>query len=190
MIYLSLVFSLQFRLIVHLFGSRSTADPDSKHWSKWSRSPAPWFYKNSVPPSFSTIISFFTPYWLESTPSAKLPRPKFTNLGLYQAYTDDDTGTDSSWKKRAKFVILFTAGGCSSTPQQAQRQIKSSFTLFWQFYFVAGIYLYQCLDWRPDIEDGYRYQISGRIFWSKFIFLLKKYAINKETRCNASFFFF
>jgi len=36
----------------------------------------------------SVIISFFTPYWLESTPSAKLPRPKFTNLGLWHACFD------------------------------------------------------------------------------------------------------
>ena len=30
------------------------------------------------------IISFSTPYWLQSTPSEKLPEPKFTNLGLWE----------------------------------------------------------------------------------------------------------
>jgi len=30
-------------------------------------------------------VSFFTPYWLQSFPSPKLPNPKFTNLGLWHA---------------------------------------------------------------------------------------------------------
>jgi len=30
-------------------------------------------------------VSFFTPYWLQSFPSPKLPSPKFTNLGLWHA---------------------------------------------------------------------------------------------------------
>ena len=31
-----------------------------------------------------SLLSFFTPYWLQSFPSPKLPSPKFTNLGKPQ----------------------------------------------------------------------------------------------------------
>ena len=27
------------------------------------------------------MVAFFSPYWLQSVPSEKLPEPKFTNLG-------------------------------------------------------------------------------------------------------------
>ena len=27
------------------------------------------------------LVAFFSPYWLQSVPSEKLPEPKFTNLG-------------------------------------------------------------------------------------------------------------
>merc|ERR1711944_295345 len=30
------------------------------------------------------LTAFFTPYWLQSVPSEKLPEPKFTNLGLWE----------------------------------------------------------------------------------------------------------
>ena len=30
------------------------------------------------------ILSFSTPYWLQSVPSEKLPEPKFTRLGLWE----------------------------------------------------------------------------------------------------------
>jgi len=33
-------------------------------------------------------LSFFTPYWLQSFPSPKLPNPKFVNLGLWHACFD------------------------------------------------------------------------------------------------------
>ena len=29
------------------------------------------------------ITAFFSPYWLQSVPSEKLPNPKFTNLGNF-----------------------------------------------------------------------------------------------------------
>lgn len=32
-----------------------------------------------------TITSFFSPYWLQSSPSPRLPNPKFSNLGLWHA---------------------------------------------------------------------------------------------------------
>jgi len=35
--------------------------------------------------SILTIIAFFSPYWLQSSPSPRLPNPKFTNLGLWHA---------------------------------------------------------------------------------------------------------
>ena len=33
------------------------------------------------------LIAMFSPYWLQSIPSEKLPNPKFTNLGK-QDYTE------------------------------------------------------------------------------------------------------
>ena len=38
-----------------------------------------------IAPSALDSVSFFTPYWLQSFPSPKLPSPKFTNLGLWHA---------------------------------------------------------------------------------------------------------
>ena len=38
-----------------------------------------------IAPSALDSASFFTPYWLQSFPSPKLPSPKFTNLGLWHA---------------------------------------------------------------------------------------------------------
>jgi len=33
---------------------------------------------------FVFMAAFFSPYWLQSVPSEKLPEPKFTNLGLWE----------------------------------------------------------------------------------------------------------
>ena len=37
---------------------------------------------------FVFMAAFFSPYWLQSVPSEKLPEPKFTNLGkiLFSTY--------------------------------------------------------------------------------------------------------
>jgi len=58
--------------------------------SEWSFSSR--LFKGSVAlltmSNLFTILSFFTPYWLQSYPTQKNPRPKFTNLGLWHACFD------------------------------------------------------------------------------------------------------
>ena len=46
-------------------------------------------------------VSFFTPYWLQSFPSPKLPSPKFTNLGLWHACSNGFH--DKGHKYKVKF---------------------------------------------------------------------------------------
>ena len=54
-----------------------------------------------IAPSALDSVSFFTPYWLQSFPSPKLPSPKFTNLGLWHACSNGFH--DKGHKYKVKF---------------------------------------------------------------------------------------
>ena len=47
---------------------------------------------------FVFMAAFFSPYWLQSVPSEKLPEPKFTNLGklLFSTYLIHTTNMSTS----------------------------------------------------------------------------------------------
>jgi len=108
----------------------------------------------------STIISFFSPYWLASFPTDKLPRPKFTNLGLWFACFD------GFHDKGHQFEVKFY--GCQHVLLEEYDIIRSElskpFFVATQFFFTlcfVGMLLSMAmvLMYLLCIDDYYRVKV-------------------------------